>query len=106
MKIHISPKMIALMVQNAKTSEEIQAVHDLVKESAHPYQLGWILEQKIKKIREEQQESNVLIPRHLLESFEDFKTDAISTSLNNKLANDTLTTAQKWKKEQETKNND
>ena len=56
MKIHISPKMIALMVQNAKTSEEIQAVHDLVKQSAHPYQLGWILEQKIKKIREEQQE--------------------------------------------------
>lgn len=56
MKIHISPKMIALMVQNAKTSEEIQAVHDLVKESAHPYQLGWILEQKIKKIREEQQQ--------------------------------------------------
>ena len=56
MKIHISPKMIALMVQNAKTSEEIQAVHDLVKESAHPYQIGWILEQKIKKIREEQQE--------------------------------------------------
>ena len=56
MKIHISPKMIALMVQNAKTSEEIQAVHDLVKDSAHPYQLGWILEQKIKKIREEQQE--------------------------------------------------
>lgn len=56
MKIHISPKMIALMVQNAKTSIEIQAVHDLVKESAHPYQLGWILEQKIKKIREEQQE--------------------------------------------------
>jgi len=55
MKIHISPKMIALMVQNAKTSEEIQAVHDLVKESAHPYQLGWILEQKIKKIREEKQ---------------------------------------------------
>ena len=55
MKIHISPKMIALMVQNAKTSEEIQAVHDLVKDSAHPYQLGWILEQKIKKIREEQQ---------------------------------------------------
>ena len=47
--------MIALMVQNAKTSEEIQAVHDLVKDSAHPYQLGWILEQKIKKIREEQQ---------------------------------------------------
>jgi len=56
MKIQISPKMIALMVQNAKTSEEIQAVHDLVKESAHPYQLGWILEQKIKKIREEQQQ--------------------------------------------------
>ena len=56
MKIHISPKMIALMVQNAKTSEEIQAVHDLVKDSAHPYQLGWILEQKIRKIREEQQQ--------------------------------------------------
>lgn len=56
MKIHISPKMIAIMVQNAKTSEEIQAVHDLVKDSAHAYQLGWILEQKIKKIREEQHE--------------------------------------------------
>lgn len=56
MKIHISPKMIAMMVQNAKTSEEIQAVYDLVKESAHPYQLGWIMEQKIKKIREENQQ--------------------------------------------------
>ena len=57
MKIHISPKMIALMVQNAKTSEEIQAVHDLVKDSAHAYQLGWIMEQKIKmQLRERQQQ--------------------------------------------------
>lgn len=55
-KIHISPKMIALMVQNAKTSEEIQAVHDLVKESAHPYQLGWIMEQKIKMQLQERQQ--------------------------------------------------
>lgn len=56
MKIHISPKMIALMVQNAKTSEEIQAVYDLVKESAHAYQLGWIMEQKIKMQLRERQE--------------------------------------------------
>lgn len=56
-KIHISPKMIALMVQNAKTSEEIQAVHDLVKDSAHAYQLGWIIEQKLKmQLRERQQQ--------------------------------------------------
>lgn len=55
-KIHISPKMIALMVQNAKTSEEIQAVYDLVKESAHPYQLGWIMEQKIKMQLQERQQ--------------------------------------------------
>jgi len=56
-KIHISPKMIALMVQNAKTSEGIQAVHDLVKDSAHAYQLGWIMEQKIKmQLRERQQQ--------------------------------------------------
>jgi len=55
--IHISPKMIALMVQNAKTSEEIQAVHDLVKDTAHAYQLGWIMEQKIKmQLRERQQQ--------------------------------------------------
>ena len=57
MKIHISPKMIALMVQNAKTSEEIQAVYDLVKDSAHAYQLGWITEQKLKmQLREKQQQ--------------------------------------------------
>ena len=56
-KIHISPKMIALMVQNAKTSEEIQAVYDLVKDSAHAYQLGWITEQKLKmQLREKQQQ--------------------------------------------------
>tara|TARA_R100000231_G_C5194254_1_gene125312 strand:+ start:316 stop:477 length:162 start_codon:yes stop_codon:yes gene_type:complete len=49
--------MIALMVQNAKTSEEIQAVHDLVKDTAHAYQLGWIMEQKIKmQLRERQQQ--------------------------------------------------
>ena len=53
-KIHISPKMISFMVQNARTSADIQVVHDLVKESAHPHLLGWILEEKIKKIREEQ----------------------------------------------------
>ena len=55
MKIHISPKMIAVMVQNAKTSDQIQAVYDLVKESAHAYQLGWIMEQKLKmQLRERQ----------------------------------------------------
>jgi len=49
--------MIALMVHNAKTSEEIQAVHDLVKDSAHAYQLGWIIEQKLKmQLRERQQQ--------------------------------------------------
>ena len=60
MKIHISPKMIALMVQNAQSSEAIQAVYDLVKDSAHTYQLGWIMEQKIKaelRERQEQQQS-------------------------------------------------
>lgn len=57
MKIHISPKIITFMVQNARTSDDIQVVHDLVKESAHTYLLRWILEEKIKKIREEQQES-------------------------------------------------
>jgi len=56
MKIHISPKIITFMVQNARTSDDIQVVHDLVKESAHTHLLRWILEEKIKKIREEQQE--------------------------------------------------
>jgi len=59
MKLHISPKMIALMVQNAKTSEEIQAIYDLVKDKAHAYQLGWIMEQKLKaELRERREQQH------------------------------------------------
>ena len=57
--INISPKMIALMVQNAKTSEDIQGIYDLVKDKAHAYQLGWIMEQKLKaELRERREQQN------------------------------------------------
>lgn len=55
-KIHISPNMIGIMVKNAKSSEQIQQLYDLVKKSAAPYQLSWIMEQKIKMQMKERQE--------------------------------------------------
>ena len=55
-KIHISPHMIGIMVKNAKSSEQIQQLYDLVKKSAAPYQLSWIMEQKIKMQMKERQE--------------------------------------------------
>ena len=54
--IHLSPKIMAIMVNNAKTSEEIQGIYDLVKDTAHAYQLGWIMEQKLKMELRERQE--------------------------------------------------
>ena len=56
-KIHISPNMIGIMVKNAKSSEQIQRLYNLVEKSAAPYQLSWIMEQKIKMQIKEQQET-------------------------------------------------
>ena len=41
-KIHISPTMIAIIADNCKTVEDLQALLRLIEKTAHPYQKGWV----------------------------------------------------------------
>jgi hypothetical protein len=54
--IHISPSMIAIMANNATTIEELQKLIELVKNTAHPYQIGW-LQGKIEQMKHQENKS-------------------------------------------------
>lgn len=56
-RIYISPKMIAIMAENAKTSTEMELLLKLVKNTAHPYQIGW-LQGKIERMKQQETKNN------------------------------------------------
>lgn len=56
-KVHISPIMIAIIADNCKTIEDLQALLMLIEKTAHPYQIGWVqgkIENMRQKIREQE----------------------------------------------------
>ena len=52
-KVYINPNGIAVMVEAAKTSQELETLLELIKTSAHPYQIGWIKE-KIHTLKQQE----------------------------------------------------
>lgn len=49
--------MIAIMAENAKTSTEMESLLKLVKNTAHPYQIGW-LQGKIERMKQQETKNN------------------------------------------------